>query len=534
MSSNHFALICALLTVFTTNASAERQMSKVGVINTNIEKYSSALCNNGKAATYNYILSTDAGGVAPDGQDYRKKWLVVLSGGGKCTDEASCRARWEDKPSDKVDLSGIGDHYNMVPDDKARNFEGHGILDFDGEKAQYTRRIIGETDNPYRGSNGKDGFNRVWINYCSSDSWQGLGTFAPLATPFPRMAFDNKNAAISRLHFGGAKIVDAVIDLIMHGQIETGGLGDKANTDFIPDAEEGELVLAGSSAGGNGTIRNLDQVTHDVKSINPAVKVYGVIDAINAVGTRPEVQIGNFRIYENGNGFYENAKFYTNGDPTLVRTDFDEATGAACDNSKTTPNGVAINNCYATTSFVLKDEITTPYFVVQQAYDGVVHGSLKTAYTRIFSEFADIASQLPGVDLSSTPMNDPALAAENYIRSRITSESVTIGVKQNNRAGLFIPNYDKAHHQIMTDSQRFYTSDRHRWNAVGNPNLGVEYANTTLSLPTVLGNFRSCVLSHSNDKQAYNNCINTLWSDTPANAIYSDSRVLNTTAITRP
>jgi len=534
MKNNPLALILTLLSMFSTIVYSKEQVAPVRVININNPNYSNALCNNGKAATYNFILSKDKG---LGEQDYRKKWLVVLSGGGKCFDETSCSVRWKDNPKTKLNLDGIGSHANMVPASvkSTRNFDDHGILDFDGQKAQRTRQIIGEAENPFRGNNGKDGFNRVWINYCSSDSWGGLGTAVTVdPIKFPKMAFDKKNAAISTLHFGGAKIVESVIDLIMKGQIQTGGLGDKVNSAFIPDAVHGELVLAGSSAGGNGAIRNLDAVAHQVKSINPAIKVYGVIDAISTVGTRPDVQIGNIPVYENGDGYYENANFYTNAHPEQVMTDFDEATGTFCDNSKTNANGELVNYCYATTSFLLRDEITTPYFVVQQAYDGVIHEGLKYIYTQILEEYSDLASQLPGINLSDTALNNPALTAENYIRNRITSQSVTIGVKQNNRAGLFIPNFDKGLHQIMTDSQRFHSSESHQWKEVGSPNLGVEYANTTVNLPTVLGNFRSCVLNFINDKTAYNTCINTLWSDSSADAIYDDARVLNTTAINRP
>ena len=534
MKYNLLALMLVLLSMFSTIGYAKEQIAPVRVININNPKYANALCNNGKAATYNFILSKDRG---LGEQDYRKKWLVVLSGGGKCIDEASCSARWKDNPKTQLNLDGIGSHANMVPAlvQSTRNFDGNGILDFDGQKAQRTKRIIGEAENPFRGSNGKDGFNRVWINYCSSDSWGGLGTSVTVdPVNFPKMAFDKKNAAISSLYFGGAKIVESVIDLIMKGQIQTGGLGGKVNPAYIPDAVHGELVLAGSSAGGNGTIRNLDAVAHQVKSINPAIKVYGIIDAISTVGTRPDVQIGKIPVYENGDGYYESANFYTNAHPEQVMTDYDEATGTVCDNSKTNANGQLVNYCYATTSFLLRDEITTPYFVVQQAYDVVIHEGLKFIYTQLFKEYTDAISQLPGLVLSGTPSTDPVLLAESYIRNRITSQAVTIGVKQNNRAGLFIPNYAKGLHQIMTDSQRFHSSERHQWNEVGSPNLGVEYVNTTVNLPTVLGNFRSCVLMFSQNKTAYNNCINTLWSNSPAEAIYDDVRVINTTAINRP
>ncbi len=510
--ATHRSLVAATLTVVAGSgvAAAAPQPSTLGTVD--VGRYPDARCNNGEAATFNYILSTDTG--PADQIDYRKKWLVVLSGGGGCGDYASCAARWNESPQGPNLDGGPGDHGNMVPDLVTRAFEDHGLLDFDGNPAQLGGGVVGRHANPFAGpgAGGADGFNRVWINYCSSDSWEGLGTTVAVnAVDFPSVAFDPTNPALTSLHFGGARIVDAVIATIMRGEID-----GTARPELVPDDVDGEIVLAGSSAGGGGTIRNLDTVAHDIATgvvgefdPAPGVLVYGIVDAATAVGPLATPA---------GDDGYAKASFYTNGQPDQVRTDDD------CD-----PAGT--NRCYAVGDHVVQNEIATPYFVVQQAFDMNIHEDLKAGIAAaIRANAAAAQAQYPGLfAFAVATFGTPEAAAEAYIRYKITSQATTIGAARNNPAGLFIPNYATGWHQLMADSERFYTSQANQWvggDHPGSPRLGALYAGTAVSIPVALAAFRQCVLGNYGAAVDYAGCVTTIYSP----AVDQNARVINSTA----
>lgn len=487
--SRTVALSSLALVAGLGNAHAGSQPSTLGVVDA---RYTSALCNNGARATFNYVLSTDTSAA---GGDYRKKWLVVLSGGGGCDDYAECAGRWAEDPRGPDLDDGPGDHFNMVPDLRPRDFDEHGILDFDGHPASVGGAVVGATANPFRGTSGTDGFNRVWINYCSSDGWGGTGTQVAVdPLDFPAMAFDPTRPALTRLHFGGAAIVDAVIDEILRG--------DLGGVDFIPDAVEGEIVLAGSSAGGGGTIRNLDTVA----AAAPGVLVWGIPDAATAVGPLPS---------PSGDEGRAAADFYTSGAPDLVRND-DDCVG----------NGT--NRCYAVGSVVVQSEIATPYFVVQQAFDQQIHGPLQDGLADLIrTNLATIQLQWPALYAFATgAYGSPEAAAEAYIRSTITRAAPSIGTARGNPAGLFIPNYATGWHQLLANSARFYTSPTRLWSDPGQPRLGGIYTGTNVSIPSALANFRACALAlhTSGDSAAYATCVSTIGAAT------ANARVINASA----
>lgn len=150
-----------------------------------------------------------------------KRWVVFLEGGWHCFDTESCKARWT----------------------KYRNL-------MTSAKWPETREDVGgilspvAEENPYWHD-----ANHIFLPYCSSDSWSGT-----------------RVNATDRWAFMGALIVRQVMaDLIPLG---------------LGRSQGGELMLAGSSAGGLGVMLNLDRVKkflREERSIK--ISVRGVSDS---------------------------------------------------------------------------------------------------------------------------------------------------------------------------------------------------------------------------------------------------------------
>ena len=83
---------------------------------------------------------------------------------------------------------------------------------------------------------------------------------------------------------------------------------------------------------------------------------------------------------------------------------------------------------------MLKGFIETPYFVVQQSYDSVVHGGLMQNFALQLSQFVPAAAA-------------EALAVQ-YIRNKISTGARELGGGLGNpqHVGYFIPNYASPKH----------------------------------------------------------------------------------------
>lgn len=150
-----------------------------------------------------------------------KRWVVFFEGGWHCFDFESCNARWNQ-------------YRNLMTSanwPETRDDVG-GILS----------PIAAE--NPYWHD-----ANHIFVPYCTSDSWSGT-----------------RVNVTDRFSFMGALIVHQVMaDLIPLG---------------LRNSHGGDLMLAGSSAGGLGVMLNLDRVKKFIReeqSINIAVR--GVSDS---------------------------------------------------------------------------------------------------------------------------------------------------------------------------------------------------------------------------------------------------------------
>ena len=164
--------------------------------------------------------------VRPAGSD-PTSWLVYLEGGYWCWDSESCTERYQ---TDKFDMSSSG------------------------WKSQFAQEGIFGTDP---GTNPFAGFNKIFIKYCSSDSWFG-------------------DAAASSNTFGfafrGARIVAATLTAL----VEHHGLGASGQAE--------RLLFGGCSAGGRGVLVNLD---YFAQAAPPSVTVSGLLDAAGWVDVQP-------------------------------------------------------------------------------------------------------------------------------------------------------------------------------------------------------------------------------------------------------
>ena len=481
-------LAAGVLVVWAPDACAAQQTAVR--VEINATDYPNAKCNDGTQAAY-YLR-----GAGIEGAISGNKWLIFLHGGGSCESDESCAERWYDPDGGSDGI--IGYHGNMTTSTGAtKNFNGEGILDFDGADAW--------TDP---GSNPFAGFNRIMVPYCSSDKWSGRNTTARQVDYAAYVGTqvtiggetvtirnpNNQTPALTSIRFSGRWIAEAVVDLVINGGIQS-GKKTRGATDAVteaPSAAEDEVVISGSSAGGGGVIRNLDQLAGIVHGAAASVKVFGVIDASNAVGAVTDADI-------TGDTDHAAAVFYGATSPEEVDTSCQLAnpldTSHRCFNSLV----------------VLKSFIETPHFVVQTAFDGVIHGGLKQS----------IADRLS----ATVPADLAAALAEQYIRNQVSlgARELGGGVANPQHVGWFIPNYTTDKHQLMVDDLWFFNTPRvFSQEHMGNPDLGNDPrlgtdTLSTMGQPRALACFRFKVTGQGSG------CVDA-----------GDAKVVNTTYPTNP
>ncbi|MFO1326238.1 MAG: pectin acetylesterase-family hydrolase [Rubrivivax sp.] len=445
--------------------------------------YPHAKCNDGTQATY-YLR-----GAGADGAVSGRKWLIFLHGGGSCTTDEACAERWYD-PSASPD-GFIGFHGNMTTStDPAKNFNGEGLLDFDGVDTV----AVG-------GSNPFAAFNRIMVPYCSSDSYAGrntsaravdyaalVGTQVTIGSQTTTITNPAGFAPLTSIRFSGGHIVDAVVDLVMNGGIRSGRkTGNDASTTVAPPSTaDDEVVLSGSSAGGGGVIRNLDRAAQAVRTAAPSVKFYGIVDASNDVGIIADASI--------------------TGEANLAAATFWGANSAQdVDATCQAVDPVATSSRCFNTAVVLRNHIETPHYVIQNAYDAVTHAG----QVQFFKD------QLM---LQSIPANIAEGLATQVVRNRVSvgARELGGGVADAQKVGWFIPNYAEPHHQLAVEDIWFFNSPLAFDLYGGNdPQLGTD-RRSTMGLPRSLACFRFKVTGQGS-------CTDP-----------SDAKVVNTTYPTNP
>lgn len=207
-----------------------------------------ALCNDGTGAVFYYRpYSGDAN---------RNRWAIQLLGGGNCNDPQACANRW---CSVDTGFSMTQMTSNVAP---RPGTVGNGI---------FARRA----DNPL------GDWNHVLVRYCSSDNHAGLSRDVVLAAADPRTGAPRT----FRMHFLGGRIVDAVVATLRADGVAPLAYTFGGAAVAMPDLDAAEqVVLAGASAGGGGTIRLVDGLTTSLRASNPGVQVVALVDSIFGPG----------------------------------------------------------------------------------------------------------------------------------------------------------------------------------------------------------------------------------------------------------
>jgi hypothetical protein len=384
----------------------------------NIASYSGAKCNDGSVPIVKVQLDDDGG----------RNWLVYLEGGGKCGSIEDCETRWRDcDPSPRHSETGLGGAVGgkdkMQASPGGMNFNGNGILDFNGH---------GDEVSPFEGK----GFNRIFIPYCSSDTWRGLGhshqvDYEPTCGSLKQL---------QTLHFGGALIVEAVIDQIMAD-------------DQAPQAGN-VIVLAGGSAGGAGVLHNLDRVTEQVRATEPNIMVVGIADSANGVGLDqhdgPTVQNLDEELF--WAGLDPETVDREPGDPIHVRID------ETCFNAE---SGGDKDWCHHV-PYTVVNHIDSPLLMTSNTYDHVVDASIMAAFEHL--ECGTTVIDTGGVDPDldalyfayCDPATNPLPDVEAWIRYQMGVEGPAMLDGTDNVAYFIVHSPDELHDQLLKHSDTFY------------------------------------------------------------------------------
>lgn len=500
--------LVVLAALTTTDAFAGRQPAVARRLPAAVAATYDAYCNDGSLPSYSVSFSTSADPVE------RQSWVVFLKGGGSCNSEESCVARWSDVPNpttggnDGIEDGEIGNHWVMTSTDfmgnanASRNFDGGGILDFDGMGQPALQEP--EQTNPF------DGFNRLYVHYCSSDAWRGRGGEQNLHLTPGQLLHNALNGPFDpdfveppqlpgrsgNILFAGANIAEAVFSLLV-------GSGR---------AEGGEIVLAGSSGGAAGVISNLDLFADILRDAGSTATLFGVIDSATGVvsptASRP---------------FDDAASQFWSGDPGLVfaqsSTEWDLGSDQDCrDNAAANPTDPRfVDNpfyCEPTANLVLT-ELETPFLVAVNSYDIVIHDGLRPyALVQLAREStagacdptldllidmyeagtltdADAVDGLGTAGIGGLPgcgftlmevfaMQDEAIP---WIRNAITDNISAIGegtreggIPTNpKRFGYYVPNYIGLHQLLAegTGQRMFYSDATAATTGLLDPQLGV-------------------------------------------------------------
>lgn len=420
-----------------------------------VELSGQAMCNDGQPAAFYFRAGSGAN---------RSKYLIVLSGGGYCASDLGCAVRWNDPTGSPDGI--IGWHQNMVPETNATiNLDGRGILDFDGSPAA----------NPF------DGYSRIYVPYCSSDVWIGTGQITEvdryqdvdsdgdLDDLFPPVFGDTlpETNGVVELYFGGSKIVEGVIAMVLEGYNED------------PDTIPTEIVLVGSSAGGAGVNGNLDLVADQVAAATNGAEdayVWGISDSSNELG----IYANNVPSLTVQDSIRDRLEYHSGGLGSTV----DVAVDTSCIDVEI---GAAEQKCYYA-PYVLANHMQTPVFLTGNAYDAVDHGY-------IYEDLTCVTNPLTSSFVAGCYN---ATQATDWIRDKISnngapqlSSSVYAGP-----SGYYIANFGHGYHELTKHGSTFFgsTSTAVAMNQIdSNFNLGPRLgggANDARSLASTVACFR--------------------------------------------
>jgi hypothetical protein len=381
-----------------------------------LTQYPDAKCNDGSAPVVKVKLDPNGG----------TDWLVYLQGGGSCQSTEDCEDRWRDcdpSPAHSEGGRAVGGKDKMMANSNAMNFDGWGILDFDGHDGEVS---------PFAGKN----FNRIFVPYCSSDTWRGLGNTQPVNYA----ATCGDPNPLTTIHFGGGKIVEAVIDEIMASP-------------RAPQTD-GFIVLAGGSAGGAGVQHNLDRVTDQVHALEAGITVVGIADSAFGVG-----------LYQDGipNEVSLDAEFFWAGLPaSYMHNPGDPIDVVVDDSCWNTESGSDKDYCHVT-PYTVANYIDNPLMQSSNTFDNVHEDAFATFAARI-SDCGGENYHTGGVDPDQDalydaycdPVVDPANDVETWMRYQIGVEGTAILASDPNHAYFIVHSSQNLHDHFLKHSEDFY------------------------------------------------------------------------------
>jgi hypothetical protein len=214
-------------------------------VDVDLEAFPDARCNDGSPATFYFRPAATPAGAA--------NWVIQLQGGGGCRTPDDCAQRW----------CSVDTNFGMTQMTSA-------LAPALGTVADGILYRGGAHPNPL------GDHNHVFVRYCSSDAWAGRTGPIDVDAIHPVTAAPVRY----RIDFRGQDILDAVIATLRRdggsAPDYTLGGGAVALTDL--DAAT-TVLLAGASAGGNGTINNADRVGDVLRAINPGLDYLALIDS---------------------------------------------------------------------------------------------------------------------------------------------------------------------------------------------------------------------------------------------------------------
>ena len=197
-----------------------------------------AVCNDGSPAVM-YVRASDPKG--PHVND----WVIVPEAGSACLGTTpdgiykSCQDRWE------ANGSVVFNAWKMStdPDGDAKinvsaAIEGEGI---------FQQGVPGALPPSFFAD-----WNQVYVNYCSSDFWAGSSDILTFS--------HSQGGPDYYIRFRGHTIMAAAISKLRAGGVQPDQYDVKADAHFtMPSLDDAkEVVVAGTSAGGDGVINNAD------------------------------------------------------------------------------------------------------------------------------------------------------------------------------------------------------------------------------------------------------------------------------------
>ena len=221
-------------------------------VDLDLTAFPDARCNDGTGATFYVRPAATAAGST--------RWVIQLQGGGACRTPDDCARRW---CSVDTNFGMTQMTSSLAP---AMGTRGDGIL--------------------YRGPqevNPLADANHVFVRYCSSDGYTGHSGVVDVDAAHPVTGAPVR----FQIQFQGQAILDAVLATLRRDGAVPPSYMLGGGAIALPDLDDARSVLvAGASAGGGGTVNNLDRIATTLRSHNTtcgvdgcSLQVLGLVDS---------------------------------------------------------------------------------------------------------------------------------------------------------------------------------------------------------------------------------------------------------------